>query len=50
MNGEGFGAPGSEDLREIADDEFIRERVTAAHELDPAEIRHDQQAQTLPSI
>lgn len=49
-NGEGFGAPVSGGGESVADDEFIRERATAAREFDPAEIGHGQHATTLPPI
>lgn len=48
--GEGFGVFDGEDLSEVADDQFIRERATLAREFDPAEIHHGQQAETLPPI
>ncbi len=50
LKGEGFGAPVSDGIDAVADDEFIRERATAAREFDPAEINHGQHAKTLPPI
>ena len=35
---------------QVADDQFIRERATAAHEFDPAEIAHGKHADTAPSV
>jgi len=48
--GEGFGGVTTKDLGEVADDQLIRERATAAREFDPAEIRHGQHAEALPPI
>ena len=48
--GEGFGVSSSGNLSEVADDQFIRERATAAREFDPAEIHHGQHTATLPPI
>lgn len=48
--GEGFGTRTDLSSDAIADDQFIRERATAAREFDPAEIHHGQQAHTLPPI
>lgn len=47
--GEGFGGD-ERGLADFADDEFIRERATAAREFDPAEIHHGRHAETLPPI
>jgi H+/gluconate symporter-like permease len=48
--GEGFGGGADVAAKAVADDEFIRERATAAHEFDPAEISHGRHADTTPSI
>jgi H+/gluconate symporter-like permease len=46
---EGFG--GADVVsKAVADDEFIRERATAAHEFDPAEISHGKHTDRMPSI
>jgi len=46
---EGFG--GADVVsKAVADDEFIRERATAAHEFDPAEIFHGKHTDRMPSI
>lgn len=50
LKGEGFGTPVSDGTKAVADDQFIRERATAAREFDPAEIHHGQHAKTLPPI
>lgn len=50
LTGEGFGAPAGEDLSDVADDQFIRERATAAREFDPAEIHHGHPSETLPPV
>jgi H+/gluconate symporter-like permease len=50
LKGEGFGAPVSDGTNAVADDQFIRERATAAREFDPAEINHGEHAKTLPPI
>jgi H+/gluconate symporter-like permease len=47
-SGEGFG--GDVAAKNVADDQFIRERATAAHEFDPAEISHGKHSHTVPSI
>src|SRR5262245_61750373 len=47
---EGFGGGVDIALKQVADDQFIRERATAAHEFDPAEISHGKHAATTPSI
>jgi H+/gluconate symporter-like permease len=47
---EGFGGGADVPAKAVADDEFIRERATAAHEFDPAEISHGHHADTTPSI
>lgn len=51
LKGEGFGGADVGDAgAAAADDEFIRERATAAREFDPAEISHGQHTETLPPI
>jgi H+/gluconate symporter-like permease len=50
LNGEGFGGGGTDAVASVADDEFIRERATAAREFDPAEINHGNPAEMLPPI
>jgi H+/gluconate symporter-like permease len=49
LKGEGFGGEGGY-LGDVADDQFIRERATAAREFDPAEIHHGRPSETLPPI
>jgi len=47
--GEGYGAPqGATD--NATDDEFVRERATAAREFDPAEIHRGRHSETTPPI
>ncbi len=48
--GEGFGGSTESQTAALADDQFIRERATAAREFDPAEIPHGQKAGSLPPI
>jgi H+/gluconate symporter-like permease len=49
-SGEGYGA-GTEPTKMAApDDQFIRERATAAHEFDPAEIPHGRHSDVAPPI
>ncbi|HEX5507530.1 MAG TPA: GntP family permease [Pseudolabrys sp.] len=48
--GEGFGGNARIVPKGVADDQFIRERATAAHEFDPAELSHGKHAETTPSI
>ncbi|HYD16185.1 MAG TPA: GntP family permease [Hyphomicrobium sp.] len=55
VKGEGFeagaeGSPTAVTPHDVADDQFIRERATAAREFDPAEIHHGHRAETLPPI
>lgn len=50
LKGEGFGCLTHLALADVADDQFIRERATAAREFDPAEIHHGRHAETLPPI
>jgi H+/gluconate symporter-like permease len=45
--GEGFSDVAA---KAVADDEFIRERATAAHEFDPAEISHGKRSDAAPSV
>ncbi|NWG22864.1 MAG: GntP family permease [Pseudorhodoplanes sp.] len=49
--GEGFAGLGAQDAaaRSIADDPFLRERATASHEFDTAELSHGRQSETMPS-
>jgi H+/gluconate symporter-like permease len=49
-SGEGFGGEVDVVPKQVADDQFIRERATAAHEFDPAEIAHGKHADTTPSV
>jgi len=49
-SGEGFGCGADVVAKDIVDDQFIRERATAAHEFDPAEISHGKHADATPSI
>jgi H+/gluconate symporter-like permease len=48
-SGENFGGADTA-TKNVADDAFIRERATAAHEFDPAEIPHGKRSDTTPSI
>jgi H+/gluconate symporter-like permease len=50
LRGEGFGNAQASLPGDVADDQFIRERATAAREFDPAEIPHGQRTETLPPI
>lgn len=50
LNGEGFGSASVHNTGAAADDEFIRERATAAREFDPAEMGHGEHTETLPPI
>lgn len=45
--GEGFASRGGEAAP--VSEEFLRERATASHEFDPAELRHGQHSETPPS-
>ncbi|HWV55313.1 GntP family permease [Pseudorhodoplanes sp.] len=49
--GEGFDSRSVEGLAQtsLADDQFLRERATASHEFDPAELNHGQHSETAPS-
>jgi hypothetical protein len=49
-SGEGFGGAADVATKDVADDQFIRERATTAHEFDPAEISHGKHSDTAPSI
>jgi H+/gluconate symporter-like permease len=49
-SGEGFGGEVDVVTKQVADDQFIRERATVAHEFDPAEISHGKHADTAPSV
>jgi H+/gluconate symporter-like permease len=49
--GEGFASRGIEGVpdRPLAEDEFLRERATASHEFDPAELGHGKHSESAPS-
>ncbi len=49
-NGEGFGEGTPKTTSEIANDDKLRERATASHEFDPAEIAHGEVAATRPTF
>jgi H+/gluconate symporter-like permease len=49
-SGEGFGGGADFAVKAVADNEFIRERATAAHEFDPAEISHGKHGDATPPI
>lgn len=49
-SGEGFGGGADVAVNALADDEFIRERATTAHEFDPAEISHGKHGDATPPI
>ena len=49
-SGEGFGDAADVATKDVADDQFIRERATSAHEFDPAEISHGKHTEMAPSI
>ena len=46
--GEGYGATYQTAADKVADDEFVRERATAAREFDPAEIHRGHHTETYP--
>ena len=48
--GEGYGAAPQTAADKAADDEFVRERATAAREFDPAEIHRGHHSETAPPI
>ena len=48
--GEGYGAALQAAADKAADDEFVRERATAAREFDPAEIHRGHHSETTPPI
>jgi H+/gluconate symporter-like permease len=48
--GEGFGREGEVAAQTVSADQTIRERATAAHEFDPAEIPHGHRSETQPSV
>jgi H+/gluconate symporter-like permease len=48
--GEAYGVAGGEAADRAADDEFVRERATAAREFDPAEIHRGHHSETYPPI
>jgi H+/gluconate symporter-like permease len=49
--GEGFASRAIEGMpeRPLADDEFLRERATASHEFDTAELSHGKHSESVPS-
>jgi H+/gluconate symporter-like permease len=49
-SGEGYGTGNDIASSTIADDQFIRERATASHEFDPAEILHGKRSDVTPPI
>jgi H+/gluconate symporter-like permease len=49
-SGEGYGSAADADNGTGADDQFIRERATSAHEFDPAEIMHGKRGAAMPPI
>jgi H+/gluconate symporter-like permease len=49
-NGEGYGVGAETTPTDVAEDLTVRERATTAREFDPAEIRHGQRSETLPTI
>jgi H+/gluconate symporter-like permease len=49
-SGEGYGAGTEPAKTAAANDQFIRERATAAHEFDPAEIPHGRHSDVAPPI
>src|SRR4249919_2368393 len=49
-SGEGFGGGTDVAAKAVADDEFIRERATASHGFDPAEISHGKHSDATPPI
>jgi H+/gluconate symporter-like permease len=48
--GEGFGAGTDNSVDVVVDDEFVRERATAAREFDPAEIKRGHRGAEVPPI
>jgi H+/gluconate symporter-like permease len=48
--GEGYGGSAENTVGVAADDQFIRERATAAREFDPAEIPHGRHSDAAPGI
>jgi H+/gluconate symporter-like permease len=50
LAGEGYGFDAVSEGDPVADDEFVRERATAAREFDPAEIERGYQSSVTPSI
>jgi H+/gluconate symporter-like permease len=48
--GENYGGADAPSSDAIAQDQFIRERATSAHEFDPAEIPHGCHSESVPSI
>jgi H+/gluconate symporter-like permease len=50
LSGEGFGVGATTAKSDLANDEFIRERATAAREFDTAELSHGASSDGLPSV
>jgi H+/gluconate symporter-like permease len=50
MAGEGYGAVHQAAADKAADNEFVRERATAAREFDPAEVHRGHHSETYPPI
>jgi H+/gluconate symporter-like permease len=49
-SGEGYGGGADVSTNAVADDQFIRERATASHEFDPAEISHGKHSDVTPPV
>jgi H+/gluconate symporter-like permease len=49
-SGEGYGGGADVGTSTVADDQFIRERATASHEFDPAEISHGKHSDVTPPV
>jgi H+/gluconate symporter-like permease len=49
-SGEGYGGDAELDTGAVADDQFIRERVTSSREFDPAEMAHGKRSDVEPPI
>jgi H+/gluconate symporter-like permease len=49
-SGEGYGGGADVGTNAVADDQFIRERATASHEFDPAEISHGKHSDVTPPV
>jgi H+/gluconate symporter-like permease len=48
--GEGYDGLHTSPAKEVADDQFIRERATSAREFDTAELQHGQASEALPPV